>query len=140
MRDELAQHGEEILSADKMTFADVAEKYKNDKVHPAIIKDGHKIAGLKSYKPVKTYVKIALEHFGKRLLRTVKTRDIENFKRVRLQTPVAIEIKKHEQKLNEETKRMKYVITKKTLITPRKLSSVHRELATRIFNYAVMQG
>jgi integrase len=142
MRDELNHHGEETLNADKMTFADVAEKYKTDKVHPAIIKDGHKIAGLKSYKPIETYVKIALEHFGKKLLRTIKARDIENFKKVRLQTPVEIEIKKREKKLNETTRRMKYVTTKEKRITPRKLSSVHRELATlrRIFNYAVLQG
>lgn len=59
MRDELNQHGEETLNADKMTFLTLAEKYKESKVFPAIIKDGHKVAGLKSHKPVETYVKIA---------------------------------------------------------------------------------
>lgn len=142
MRDELNHHGEESLNSDKMTFADLADLYKREKVHPAIIKDGHKIAGLKSYKPVETYVKIAVEYFGKKLLRTIKARDIEEFKKVRLQTPVEIEIKKREKKMNEVTKRMKNVITKETRVTPRKLSSVHRELATlrRIFNYAILQG
>jgi hypothetical protein len=58
MRDELNQHGEETLLADKMTFLYLAEKYKESKVFPAIIKDGHKVAGLKSHKPVETYVKL----------------------------------------------------------------------------------
>src|SRR5215204_5257340 len=36
MRNELEQHGEETLNADKMTFLDLAEKYKESKVFKAI--------------------------------------------------------------------------------------------------------
>ncbi|MCA1639704.1 MAG: hypothetical protein LC768_15475 [Acidobacteria bacterium] len=106
MRDELNQHGEETLNADKMTFLTLAEKYKEAKVFPAIIKDGHKVAGLKSHKPVETYVKIASEHFGKKLIRSIKPRDIENFRTLRLKTPVEIEIKKKVKELNPKTKRL----------------------------------
>ncbi len=74
MRDELNQHGEETLNADKMTFLLLAEKYKEAKVFAAVIKDGHKVAGLKSHKPVETYVKIAVEHFGKKLIRILAVR------------------------------------------------------------------
>ena len=142
MRDELNQHGEETLNADKMTFLALAEKYKEAKVFPAIIKDGHKVAGLKSYKPVETYVKIAIEHFGKKMIRSIKPRDIENFRTVRLKTPVEIEIKNKTKELNPKTKRQKTKITKVKRITERKLSSVNRELATlrRMLNFAVNEG
>lgn len=142
MRDELSHHGEETLNADKMTFLELAGKYKEAKVFPAIIKDGHKVAGLKSHKPVETYVKIAVEHFGKKFIRSIKPRDIENFRTLRLKTPVEIEIKTKVKQRNPLTKRMKDVITKKKRTTDRKLSSVNRELATlrRMLNFAVNEG
>lgn len=142
MRNELEQHGEETLNADKMTFRELAEKYKESKVFQAIIKDGRKVAGLKSVKPVETYVKIAIEYFNKKLIRSIKPRDIEAFRNTRLNTPVEIEIKQREKKLNEKTKRMKYFVTKVKRVTERKLSSVNRELATlrRILNFAVNEG
>jgi len=142
MRDELNQHGEETLNADKMTFLELAEKYKESKVFPAIIKDGHKVAGLKSHTPVLTYVKIAKAYFGKKLIRSIKPRDIEQFRNIRLNTPVELEIKKHVKELNEKTNRMKNKIVKEKRVTERRLSSVNRELATlrRILNFAINEG
>jgi len=87
-----------------MTFIELAEKYKEAKVFKAIIKDGRKIAGLKSVKPVETYVKIASEYFGKKLIRSIKPRDIEGFRNTRLKTPVEIEINEREKKLNQRPK------------------------------------
>lgn len=142
MRDELNEHGEETLRADKMTFIELAEKYKESKVFPAIIKDGHKVAGLKSHKPVETYVKIASEYFGKKQIRSIKPRDIEKFRAIRLKTPVEIEINKIVKELNPKTKRKKNKIIKEKRVTERKLSSVNRELATlrRMLNFAVNEG
>lgn len=142
MRDELNQHGEETLNADKMTFLDLAEKYKEANVFPAIIKDGHKVAGLKSYKPVETYVKIATEYFGKQLLRSIKPRNIVNFRTLRLKTPVEIEINTKVKELNPLTNRKKIKINKVKRTTERKLSSVNRELSTlrRMLNFAVNEG
>lgn len=142
MRDELNQHGEETLNADKMTFLTLAEKYKEAKVFPAIIKDGHKVAGLKSYKPVEYYVKIMSEHFGKKLIRSIKPSDIEHFRTVRLKKPVEIEIKKKVKEFNPITKRQKFKVTKEKRVTERKLSSVNRELSTlrRMLNFAVNEG
>lgn len=142
MRDELNQHGEETLNADKMIFLDLAQKYKEAKVFPAIIKDGHKVAGLKSYKPVEYYVKIMSEHFGKKLIRSIKPSDIEHFRTVRLKKPVEIEIKKKVKEFNPITKRQKFKVTKEKRVTERKLSSVNRELSTlrRMLNFAVNEG
>lgn len=142
MRDELNYFGDETLQSDKLTLNDLADKYQKAKVFRAVIKDGHKVAGLKSYKPVLTYIRIAKEHFGRKLIRSIKPRDIEHFKNIRLNTPVEIEIKKYSRELNPTTKRVKKTVVKETRVTPRKLSSVHRELSTlrRMLNYAVNQG
>jgi integrase len=117
MRQELERHGEETLKSDKVTFAQLAEKYTEAKVFPAIIKDGNKIAGLKSVKPIETYVRIASAYFGKRLLRSIKSADIEKFKRERLNLPTV-----HGRE--------------------RKTASVNRELATlrAMLSFAYRQG
>jgi integrase len=142
MRDELNHLGEETLHSDRMTLSELADKYKEAKVFPAVIRDGHKVAGLKSHKPVLTYIKIAKEHFGKKPIRSIKPRDIEHFRNVRLNTPVEIEVSVPVRRLNEQTKRMKKVLLKEKRVTPRKLASVNRELATlrRMLNYAVNEG
>lgn len=142
MRDELNHFGEETLHSDKITLSNLADEYQKAKVFAAVIKDGHKVAGLKSHKPVLTYIRIAKEHFGRKLIRSIKPRDIEHFKNIRLNTPVEIEIKTFVKELNPETKRIKTKVVKETRVTPRKLASVHRELSTlrRMLNYAVNQG
>ncbi|MBK8304720.1 MAG: hypothetical protein IPK98_15470 [Chloracidobacterium sp.] len=110
MRDELSQHGEETLNADKMSFVELAEKYKESKVFAAVIKDGGKVAGLKSFRPVLTYVKIAVNYFGKKPIRSIKPRDIERFRTDRLNTPVEIEMKKIVRETVEGKKRAKKTI------------------------------
>ncbi len=76
------------------------------------------------------------------MIRSINPRDIEASRNTRLNTPVEIEIKHREKKLNENTKRMKYFVTKVKRVTDRKLSSVNRELATlrRMLNFAVNEG
>lgn len=142
MRDELNHFGDETLQSDKLTLTDLADRYQKAKVFEAVIKDGHKVAGLKSHKPVLTYIRIAKEHFGRKLIRSIKPRDIEHFKNIRLNTPVEIEIKKYSMEPNPATKRVRKTVVKETRVTPRKLSSVHRELSTlrRMLNFAVNQG
>lgn len=142
MRDELNHFGEETLLADRMTLTELADRYQKAKVFPAVIREGHKVAGLKSYKPVLTYVKIAKEHFGKKPIRSIKPRDIENFRNVRLNTPVEIEVRKPVKEFNQETKRTRTKVLKEKKVKPRKLASVNRELSTlrRMLNFAVNEG
>jgi integrase len=142
MRDELSNRGEETLRADKMTFSELAENYKKSKVFPAVVREGLKVAGLKSHKPVLTYVKIASEYFGRKTIRTIKPADIERFRTVRLNTPVTIEFKVKMETVSPKRGRKKKEIRKETRQRPRKLASVNRELATlrRMLNFAVNEG
>lgn len=141
MREEFEKHGSETLQSDKVTFSQLAERYKEAKVFPAIIRDGVKVSGLKSHKPVETYVKIASSFFGKKHLRTIKPSDIEKFKQQRLETEVIREINVKIPYKDEKGKERKR-IEKKTKTTKRTLSAVHRELATlrAMLNFAEEEG
>jgi integrase len=84
MRRELELHGVEILTSDKMTFAELAEKYKEVKLIPAMYQGGVKISGKRSLAPVKSALNSLLNYFGKKAVRLIKASDIENYKQSRL--------------------------------------------------------
>jgi integrase len=114
MRRELEMHGEETLHSDKLTFAQLAERYEEHKLFPARYSNGVKVSGRRSLLPVKSILKSLKEHFGKKLIRSIRPLDIEAFKQQRLSTPVRGG-------------------------SPRKVSSVNRELELLrgMLNFAV---
>jgi integrase len=86
MRRELEVHGEETLTSDKMTFKDLAEKYEDVKLIPATYQDGVKVSGKRSIAPVKSALNALLPYFERKLIRNIKTSDIESYKQSRLKT------------------------------------------------------
>jgi integrase len=86
MRRELEVHGEETLTSDKMTFKDLAEKYEDVKLIPATYQDGVKVSGKRSIAPVKSALNALLPFFERKLIRNIKTSDIEGYKQSRLKT------------------------------------------------------
>jgi integrase len=86
MRRELEVHGEETLTSDKMTFKDLAEKYEDVKLIPATYQDGVKVSGKRSIAPVKSALNALLPFFERKLIRNIKTSDIESYKQSRLKT------------------------------------------------------
>ena len=83
MRRELETHGEETLQADKMTFRDLAERYREAKqLAPAVFENGIKVSGRKSN--IDWAVNALTEYFGSKRLRTIKPNDLETFKQSRL--------------------------------------------------------
>lgn len=83
MRRELTTHGEEILRTDKMTFGELANKYRQAKqLDSAVFENGIKISGRKSN--VDWIVNALLAYFGTKRLRAIKPNDLETYKQVRL--------------------------------------------------------
>jgi integrase len=121
---ELENHGEETLQSDKLTFAKLAAEYESKKLVEATFANGIKVAGKRSIMPSRSALKPLIAHFGRMVVRNIKTSDIEAYKTKRLRTPV-------------ETKTRKGVETR-----PRKISSVNRELEhlRAIFNFAKVDG
>ena len=87
MRRELEVHGTDILDSEKLKFEELAEKYKETKLVEAQYVDGVKVSGRRSLKPLQPVLKALIDHFGQRLVRSIKASDLEAYKQKRLKTP-----------------------------------------------------
>jgi integrase len=114
---ELDDHGEETLSATRMTFAQLADYYKKKYLIEAQYVDGRKIEGLRSLDSVMSRWTTIKDYFAKKRLRSITHGDIMKFRSDRLKMP---------------TIRNK----------PRSITSVNRELEVlrKIFNIAQREG
>ncbi|HRI05172.1 MAG TPA: site-specific integrase [Pyrinomonadaceae bacterium] len=114
MRREFEEHGEDTLTSDKLTFAELSAVYAEQKIIPAAYSNGVKVSGRRSLIPVRSALKTLTQYFGTKPIRTIKSADIERFKQTRLKTPT-------------------------TYGGQRKIASVNRELELlrTILNYAV---
>jgi integrase len=81
------QHGETILDGDKLTFAELAQKYEEARLIPATYVDGKKVAGMRNVGTPKLFLRVLTEHFGRKRVKEIRHVDIENFKLKRLKTP-----------------------------------------------------
>jgi len=138
MKRELEDSGEEALRSDRLTFAHLAELYLEARVKPPVFKNGIKVSGIKSR--ISAMVTAATDHFGKKLIRSIRPRDLEHYKTMRLNTPVSkMVVTKRTRELNPLTKRLKTVKVKSERQTERSITTVNRELATlrTMFSFAV---
>ncbi len=87
MRRELTDFGTETIQSDKLSFLNLAEKYKESKLTKAKYSNGVKVSGRRSLGPVKSALKALLEYFGDKKIRSIKASDLESYKRHRLNTP-----------------------------------------------------
>lgn len=88
MRQEHETGGEALLDAHRMTFAVLAREYEKNKLVPAVIVDGKKVAGMRSYASMKRFLVPLLAYFGRKRLRSIRHTDIESYKNARLNTGV----------------------------------------------------
>lgn len=72
---------------DQLTFTQAAEKYAALKLIPATYSGEKKIAGRRELSAPKSFIKVLIEHFGRRKLRNIRHSDIEHFKLQRLNAP-----------------------------------------------------
>lgn len=87
MRRELDLHGQEVLTSNKLTFNELAQKYEATNLVEAEYSNGIKISGRRSLLPVQSALKPLRDFFGNKLIRSIKTSEIETFKKIRLKTP-----------------------------------------------------
>lgn len=52
-----------------MTFAQLADQYEKRKVFAPVYKGETEVAGMRSFKSVKSRLKLLIEHFGKRFIK-----------------------------------------------------------------------
>lgn len=80
------QTGERIHNGERMKFYELAERYEKSKVFAAVYVSNRKVAGLRSYKTVEMAMNVLREHFGAKLIKSIRPSDIEQFKTKRLNT------------------------------------------------------
>lgn len=84
---DLDDNGERSRDAARMTFAQLADYYKeNYLIEPEYV-DGRKVAGLRSYYGVSIRLQMLKDYFGKFKLRSLTHGDLKRFKTHRLKTP-----------------------------------------------------
>jgi integrase len=115
---ELEEYGEQSLDSTHMTFAQLADYYRDHyAIEPQYSTEGRKIAGLRSFKTVREQLKMLRDYFEKQKVRSITHGGIQKFKLNRLAT----ETKQHR---------------------PRSIARVNRELALlrRILSIAHREG
>ena len=139
MRQEMLRHGSEALQSDRITFDELADKYSEIRLAPAVYINGVKVSGRKSSASIKSTVKALRKHFGKKPLRLIKASDIEDYKNVRVATPVITYVNDFQSVYNPKTKRTKTVKIKVERHSPRNIATVNREMQTlkAMLNFAI---
>jgi integrase len=116
--------GEEAFAHVRTTFEDLAKLYETHYLKPAVFAEDRKISGMRSFEPLKGYLRTLREHFGKRRLRAITVKQLEIYKVARLATPVTFKRKPDAERKNPKRK------IKKPPTPPRarSITSVNREL------------
>lgn len=142
MRAELGNHGETALDSHRMTFRDLASIYEKQKLVPAVIVDGRKVAGLRSYRSARRFLVPLVAHFGRKQIRTITHSDLEEFKLIRFQTPVTIgkngADSSDQNGTRKRSKRKRPIKPRKPSSRQRSITAVNRELEMlrTIFSFA----
>lgn len=74
---ELDDGGKQALDGEKMTFNELAEQYETTRLFAPVVKNGVRLAGLKSHTIVKVYLRALQEHFGTQRIRSITHTEVE---------------------------------------------------------------
>ncbi|MEO7673472.1 MAG: site-specific integrase, partial [Pyrinomonadaceae bacterium] len=114
-------HGQ-IQTGEKMTFADLAGTAASQFYKKAVIEEGRKVDGIRSFVPTHTFIKTLVQYFGKKRIGQIATADLRAYKAWRF-------------KLGSR-------LGKSDTFTPISITTVNRELATmrRMMKHAFHEG
>ena len=120
---DLEEQGEAYLEAEKITFAQAAEKYKDKRLIPPVYRGGKKVEGLRDWEGQRNRLQKLIDRFGKKRIRSFTFTDLKDYRTELLDTPVV-----HKKKDGTVVK------TKE-----RSIGDVHRNLSLlkAVFTYAV---
>jgi integrase len=119
------------LDAAQMIFDELADRFIQECLQPAVYVQGRKVEGVRSVIPAKVAVNALKAHFGNKKIRSITHSDIKAFKALRLKTPTMHDHARHKRALKTDTKAQ--------LQVTRTIAAVNRELdkMKRIFNWAI---
>ncbi len=71
----------------QMTLAEAAKKYEEEKLFPAVMRDGKHLAGRHETSAPKSHLKAIVASLGKKKVKAINYSDLERFRMARLHTP-----------------------------------------------------
>ena len=129
-RDDMARHLErrtisEINAGDRMTFGELAAHCSERIYKPAVIVEGKKIEGVRSYATAQNYIKLLKRFFGKMLIADITRESLHDYRVWRL-------------KIGSQRPE----VLKKGKMVPVKLATINRELGLMrtVMKYALHRG
>lgn len=130
LRKEFREGGHQALSNSLLTFSELAEYFEKTYLVPAKFVGDRLVSGRRSLVPAKCCLKVLVEFFGSKPIRSITHGNLETLKRARLATPIVFKKK--------DPKSDKTIVTKRQ----RSITSVNKELALvrRMFNVAAREG
>jgi integrase len=84
---EIEQHGSQVIDGAKLTFAKLADIYRDEKLIEPVYQDGVRVAGLRSYEGQRRRLVNLTEYFGAKRVVNITYGDIQKFKLKRLSDP-----------------------------------------------------
>jgi integrase len=120
---EIEQHGSQVIDGAKLTFAKLADIYRDEKLIEPVYQDGVRVAGLRSYQGQRRRLVNLTDYFGAKRVVSITHHDIQVFKLKRLIAP------------NKRDARQGIESTLKIATVNREL-----QLLRNIFNFAKRKG
>lgn len=108
---QLNQKGTIEKTIKQMTVAEVAQKYADDKLIPVVLRDGKQIAGRIDLSSPKVHLKVIVEAFGNRKIKSLTYGDLARFRTQRLQTPTIHNKPRSVRTVNAELGAMRALLT-----------------------------
>jgi hypothetical protein len=72
------RRGPVLITAERVTFADLASEYEEKRILPAQCIGEKKVAGMRNTVSPKLFLKSLTDHFGKKRLTAITRADLEN--------------------------------------------------------------
>jgi integrase len=121
------------LDAAQMTFDELAGRFIQSCLKPAVYVNGRKVEGVRSVIPARLAVEALRAHFGVKKIRNITHADIRAYKSLRLRTPTKQDIARHKRELVKNPKAEIHVT--------RTIAAVNREVEKlrRMLRWAVGQ-
>jgi integrase len=131
---EIENGGATALDAAHMTFGELADRFVQECLKPAVYVQGRKVEGVRSVIPARVAVDALKSHFGKQKVRSITHGDIRAYKALRLKTPTMHDRARHKRALMADSNAQ--------LQVTRTIAAVNRELdkMKRIYNWGTRQG
>jgi integrase len=101
--------GKELIDGSRLSFREVADRFKEERLIPAKILNGKKVEGLRDTRIPNIFLSTLMEHFGRLKIGSITYKQVKDFKAKRLKTPTNRKGERSETSVNRELQMLRQV-------------------------------